>query len=161
MASPLARNLAAATFAALLILTLAPAASAAEPDTSNITSRFAGLDINAFAAYDVGGIVILRGRTLDKAKAAEASVMAAKLGYTRVANLIQVTPPADDEAIERRTERSLAMNHSLDGCQIHIDSEQGVVHLAGTVKSEIQKDIAVATVRGVDGVVGVTSELKK
>ena len=98
MASPHASKLGAPVIAALLVLTLTPLARAAEPAAVDITPQFSAVTVDEFQAFEVGGIVILRGRTLDKLQAEEASRIAQTLGYTRVANLIQVTPPADDDA---------------------------------------------------------------
>src|ERR1700682_815587 len=92
----------------------------------------AGAQVEGLRALEVGGIVVLRGRTDDAAAAEGAARLVKGLGYTRVANLIQVLIPADDVAIERLAERQLGMSRSLDGCQIHVDSDNGVVRLTGT-----------------------------
>ena len=108
---------------------------------------------------EVGGIVVIRGRTLDRAKAESAGRIAQSLGYARVANLVQITEPADDAAIQRRAERELAIHRSLDGCSFRVESQQGVVRIAGRVHSELQKDVAVQLLRNVDGVREVHSSL--
>lgn len=135
---------------------------AAEPTSNDITPRFAnaGLTVEGFRAVEVGGIVILRGRAVDHAVAEQAGAFAQSLGYTRVANLIQITEPIDDIAIERLAERRLGIR-SLDGCQLHVDSDKGVVHISGKVQNELQKDVAIAIVRNIDGVRSVLAEMQK
>jgi osmotically-inducible protein OsmY len=144
--------LGAATFAALLLVAIPAGADSAS--TVDLTSQFqgSGLDVDGLRAVEVGGIVVLRGRTTDAAVAQRAGVLAQSLGYARVANLIQVVPPPDDAAIERVAERQLAMRRSLDGCSFHLDSHGGVLTVAGKVTHELQKDIAVNVLRNIDGV---------
>src|SRR4029077_1139607 len=133
----------AATLIATLVLTLIPAASrAADVETIDLTPKFqsAGLKVGGLRAVEVGGIVVLRGRVESAATAAEAGALAQSLGYQRVANLIQVVEPPDDTAIARLAERHLGLLRELDGCQFRVDSDHGVVHLAGKVQYELQKD---------------------
>lgn len=138
--------------AALLVL---PNAAKADSNASvDITPqlRNSSLDIDNLRGIEVGGIVILRGRAVDAATAALAGAYATQLGYTRVANLIEVVEPPDDKQIERTAERQLALQRSLDGCNLHVDSNRGVVTLQGRVNSELQKDVALDIVRNIDGV---------
>ena len=107
--------LGAAVVSALLVLSTPLMADSTATVDLTPQLQSAGLDIDNLRAVEVGGIVILRGKAVDAAAAQRAGTIAEQLGYTRVANLIQVTPPADDDAIERRTERSLAMNRALEG----------------------------------------------
>jgi osmotically-inducible protein OsmY len=154
----------AALVATLVLVTLAPAAArAANVETVDLTPKFqaAGLKVDGLRAVEVGGIVVLRGRTDSAESAAEAGTLAQSLGYRRVANLIQVVEPPDDQAIERLVERQLALHRSLDGCQFRIDSDRGVVHLAGKVQYELQKDVAIEVARQVDGVRGVKADLQR
>jgi len=153
----------AATLIATLVLTLIPAASrAADVETIDLTPKFqsAGLKVDGLRAVEVGGIVVLRGRAESAATAAEAGALAQSLGYQRVANLIQVVEPPDDAAIARLAERHLGLLRELDGCQFRIDSDHGVVHLAGKVQYELQKDVAIDVVRQIDGVREVVADLK-
>jgi osmotically-inducible protein OsmY len=152
-----------ATLIATLALTLTSAASrAANVETVDLTPKFqsAGLKVDGLRAVEVGGIVVLRGRAESAATAAEAGALAQSLGYQRVANLIQVVEPPNDAAIERLAERHLGLLRALDGCQFRVDSEHGVVHLAGKVQYELQKDLAVEVVRQIEGVREVVAELK-
>jgi osmotically-inducible protein OsmY len=153
----------AALFATLVVI-LAPAAGrAANVDTVDLTSKFqaAGLRVAGLQAVEVGGVVVLRGKADDVASAAAAGTLAQSLGYPRVANLIQLVEPPDDQAIERFAERELGLRRALDGCQFRIDSNHGVVHLAGKVQYELQKDVAINVVRQIDGVREVRADLQR
>ena len=150
--------LSAAVVAALLVVS-APL-HADSTATVNLTSQLqsAGLDIDALQATEIGGIVILRGRSVDAATAARAGVVAKQLGYSRIANLIQVVETPDDAKIARTAERKLAMQRGLDGCTLRVDSRHGVLTVAGKVTSELQKDVARSTVRNIDGVRAVKTD---
>lgn len=152
-----------AVLAAALLVSLATAQAATAPAANDITANFAsaGLSVSNLAAIEVGGIVILRGNATNTDDAARAAQTARDLGYTRVANLIRVIEPADDAAIQRRAERELSRHRGLDGSQIRIKSEGGIVNLAGRVSQELQKDMAITLVRNIDGVRGVTSSWQK
>jgi|SRR5215212_4509759 len=146
---------------AMLLVAVAPAALAAPPVTDLTNSfRGAGAAVNALQVYEISGIVIIRGRAADKAQAEILSNYARALGYQRVANLVQ-TVQHDDAAIARRTEVALSVHRSLDGCRFNVRSDQGVVHIGGSVQHELQKDVAMQVVRGVDGVRGVQMDLQK
>src|SRR5881227_3518291 len=96
---------------AAMALLASPIARAEEPAAVDLTSSFrtAGVaDIDRLAVYEVGGIVIIRGRTDSSDRAAAASRIATQLGYTRVANLVQLTTAPDDVAIQHAAERALA-----------------------------------------------------
>jgi len=67
---------------------------------------------------EVGGIIVLRGRTSDRAAAEKAATVAQTLGFSRVANLIQVADAPDDARIMRAAERELSVHRGLDGTQI-------------------------------------------
>jgi len=142
----------AATLAALLMVS-APV-NADSTATVDLTPQLqtAGLDIDGLQAKEVSGIVILRGKTIDPASAQRAGILAQQLGYTRIANLIQVVEAPDDAQIQRLAERKLAMQRSLDGCRLRVDSRLGVLTINGTVMSELQKDVALNAVRNIDGV---------
>lgn len=144
--------LSAAALSALLML---PSPAKADATASvDITPQLqrAGLDVANLRGIEVGGIVILRGRALDATNAALAGAYATQLGYARVANLIEVVTPPDDAAIERTAERRLSLQRGLQGCNLHVDSNHGVVTVAGKVNSELQKDVALDIVRNIDGV---------
>jgi len=137
---------------------------ATEPQAVDLTSSFrnAGVEgVERLQVYAVGGIVIIRGRTEDMENAAEASRVATSLGYTRVANLVQLTSAPDDAAIARAAERALSRHRSLDGCHLQVDSQHGVVRIAGTVHNELQKQVAVELLKNIDGVRAVKTELTR
>jgi osmotically-inducible protein OsmY len=114
----------------------------------------AGLNVQGLRALEVGGIVVLRGKAVDRATAERAGLLAQGLGYARVANLIQVIEPPDDAAIERTAERKL-------GCTFHVDSQGGVLRVAGRVQHELQKDVAVSALRNIEGVRTLQTNLQK
>ena len=144
--------LSAAIVASLVVLPSTTKADATATVDITPQLRQSGLDIDNLRGIEVGGIVILRGRALDAADAARAGVYATQLGYTRVANLIEVAAVPDDARIERTAERKLGLQRALDGCNLHVDSNKGVVTVQGTVNSELQKDVAIDIVRNIDGV---------
>src|SRR5689334_18945019 len=145
--------------AVFAVVLLAPAAWAVQPDTKDVTALFAnsGVAVQGLRAVDVGGILVLRGRTADAAQAEAAGVYAKSLGYAHVANLVRV----DQAAIERHIERQLALSRGLDGCNIKVNSQAGAVRISGTVQHELQKDYALELVRNVDGVRSVQSDLQR
>ena len=144
-----------------LFLSLAPGPAGAQTNAVNLTSKFlkGGVRVDHLLVYSLSGIVVIRGSTSDRSRALEAGRFARKLGYKRVANLIQITPPSDDAGIVRAAERYLALERSLDGCRFHIESRLGVVHLTGQIHRDGQRNIAVNTVRRIDGVKEVRTTL--
>ncbi len=156
-------RLSAAILAALLSLSIPAVARDTSPPANDITARFAdgSFNINELRAIEVSGIVVLRGRTTDPAEVARVAEYAHNLGYQRVANVVTIAEVPNDDAIERSAERALASHRTLDGCTFHVDSQQGVVHVAGRVQFELQKDIAAGLIRGIDGVRDVKMELRR
>jgi len=152
----------AVAIAAILMVLTPPAVFAASPESINRTEEFrgAGAAVDRLQVYEIAGIVILRGRAQSKAQAEEISQIAQKLGYLRVANLIQIIQH-NDEQIAREAEVKLANHRSLDGCRFSVRSAQGVVHVGGQVTHELQKDVALLIVRQINGVLGVEVDLKK
>ena len=157
-----------AALLATLLLLLPGAAVAAKrtppPEPANLTSAFvsAGFtDIDRLQVFELGGVVLIRGRAYDKATAEQAGRHATALGYTRVANLIQIMEAPDDRAIERSVERELTIYRALDGCKFSVASEKGVVRLAGKVQHDQQKDVAMQIVRNIEGVREVRAQLDR
>jgi len=148
--------------AAALVLSTIPVL-AQQPETRDLTQQFvtAGVAVEGLRAVEVGGIVVLRGRTADKSVAEKASTVAQSLGFTRVANLIQVADVPDDARIMRAAERELSVHRGLDGTHIVVDSNNGIVRLSGTVTNEVQKDVAVSLVKKLDGVRAVQIALQR
>lgn len=155
----------AATAAVLIALTLsvpaASAAPAATPQANDVTAAFreAGVTVDRLQVVEIGGIVVIRGRADEKAQAEEVGLLAQRLGYTRVANLIQIIEAPDDATIERKAEVALAVNRSMDGCKLSVDSRKGVLHVNGQVQHELQKDVAVQLLRNIQGVREVRLDL--
>jgi osmotically-inducible protein OsmY len=127
---------------------------AQQPATHDLTPQFlsAGITVEGLRAVEVGGIVVLRGRTTDRSVAQQAASVAQSLGYTRVCNLIQIAEVPDDGLITRAAERQLTYYRGLDGAQIAVDSTNGVVRLSGKFRSQLQKDMAVSLVKNIAGV---------
>lgn len=146
--------------AAALLLNVAPAAAAAERGT-DVTERFrSAASVDRLQAVEIAGVLIIRGRVASRADAEAVSVHAHNLGYTRVANLIQ-TVAHDDAQLTRTAERELSMNRSLDGCRFSVRSDRGVVRVAGTVRHELQKDVALQILRSIDGVQRLEIDLRR
>ena len=145
---------------AVVLIALTPAALAAPPTTTDLTARFrsAGATVDRLQVSEIAGIVILRGRVTDKEQAEILSRYAASLGYQRVANLIQINPDNDAE-ITRAAERELTIHRSLDGCRFTVSADNGVVKVGGSVRHELQKDVAVQVLRSIDGVKSVEVKL--
>ena len=156
------RTLTKAAAIAAVLIAITPAASAASPQATDLTNTFrgAGAVVDRLQVYEISGIVIIRGRAAEKAQAEQLNLYAQSLGYTRVANLIQIVEDRDEE-IARDAERELTLHRSLDGCEFRVRSDNGVVRVAGRVRHELQKDVAVQVLRGIDGVRSVEVDLSK
>ena len=144
------------------LLAIGPVASAAEPEAKDLTSMFraAGAMVDRLQVYELSGVVLIRGRVAEKKQAEELSRYAQSLGYTRVANLIQIVENRDAE-ITRRAERELTVNHSLEGCKFRVTTDQGKLRVAGLVKHELQKDVAAQVLRNIDGIQSVEFDLNR
>jgi osmotically-inducible protein OsmY len=150
----------AAALAALVLTLGSQPLFAQQPQAKDLTSQFTSVQVKNLRATEIGGIVVLRGDTESARSAAAATAQARTLGYTRIANLIRVVEPPDDAKIERTAERQLA-TRALDGCSFQLDSDGGVLHVGGTVKYELQKDVAVSLLRNIDGVREVRASLQR
>ncbi|HKR62729.1 MAG TPA: BON domain-containing protein [Thermoanaerobaculia bacterium] len=156
------RSIATALAIAAILFVIQPVAQAATADAINLTEQFrgAGAAVDRLQVYEIAGIVIIRGRTADKAQAEDLARIAKTLGYERVANLVQIADD-DDERITRAAEVELTVHRALDGCKFQVNSSQGVVHVAGQVRHELQKDVALQVLRQIDGVRAVEFNLSK
>jgi osmotically-inducible protein OsmY len=156
-----ARRFQAALFALLVISVFIPLTARAQSNPVDITARFrsAGVDVDALLVFQISGVVIIRGVTADRFKAEEAGTTARRLGYTRIANLIEITEPSDDASIVQIAEGRLSQDRSLDGCKFHINSLRGVLHIEGSVGRELQKDVVIEHLRKIRGVTAVHSDL--
>jgi osmotically-inducible protein OsmY len=156
------RTIRKAVAIAVIMIAATPVATAATPQAKDLTSTFldSGISVDRLQVYELAGVVILRGRTPDRANAEALGKYATSLGYGRVANLIQIVEH-DDLQIARAAERELSIHRSLDGCKFRVSSDKGVVHVAGTVAHELQKDVAAQVLRSIDGVRAVEMNLDK
>ena len=147
---------------AVILIALSPLADAATPQTTDLTNTFrgAGAAVDRLQVYELAGILIIRGRVADKAEAEILNQYAQTLGYSRVANLVQIVKH-EDALIARKAERELSVHRALDGCQFRVTSTRGVVKLSGSVAHELQKDVAMQVLRSIDGVQSVEVTLDK
>ena len=147
---------------AAILISLSPLAAATTPQTTDLTNTFrgAGAAVDRLQVYELAGIVVIRGRVADKAEAEILNQYAQTLGYTRVANLIQIVKH-EDALIARKAERELSVHRALDGCQFRVTSNRGVVKVSGSVAHELQKDVAMQVLRSIDGVQSVEVTLDK
>lgn len=150
-----------AAMLAFAIVMLVPLTAPAQTDAVDLTATFAegGITIDRLLVYQIGGIVLIRGRTGDPVMALEAGRFAIRLGYQRVANLIEVLPALADDAIEGAVRRRLQTTRALEGCTFEVDAKRGVVGLRGRVTREVQKGYAIHLVGRIDGVKSVHSNL--
>jgi len=151
------RKATATLLLALATILCVPLAQAQQTQVQDLTKLFrdGGINVDRLQVVEVGGIVVIRGRTNDAERAAEAGRFATSLGYTRVANLVQLATPVDDAAIQRKVERALGIHRSMEGSNMQIASRDGVVHLSGRITNELQRDVAIQLVRNIDGVKSV------
>jgi osmotically-inducible protein OsmY len=156
------RTITKAVAIAAVLIALSPLAGAATPQTTDLTNTFrgAGAVVDRLQVYELAGIVIIRGRVADKAEAEILNRYAQTLGYSRVANLVQIVKH-EDELIARKAERELSVHRALDGCHFRVSSTGGVVKVSGSVAHELQKDVAASVLRSIDGVQSVEMALDK
>lgn len=126
-----------------------------------------------------GGVVTLRGK-VDSAEAKELADVLARSseGVHLVNNLVSLDsaamakarekpvgatsgPQPSDSWIVDKIQTSLRFSRNLDGLNIKVASEQGMVRLTGEVVSSEQKTIAVDVARQIIGVRGVDADLLK
>jgi hypothetical protein len=156
------RTIKSAVAIAVLTIAFSPVATAAVPEARDLTPSFiqAGASIDRLQVFEIAGIVIIRGRAADKTQAEEVGKLALSLGYERVANLTQVVENRDAE-LARVAERELTVNRSLDGCKFRVTSDQGIIRVAGEVKHELQKDVAMQVLRNIDGAKSIEMTLNR
>jgi osmotically-inducible protein OsmY len=158
---PMARTIAVSIIGLSLIFGTLPA-MASQPAGTDLTPLFhdAGASVERLQVYEIAGIVIIRGRVAAESDAAQLGRHAKALGYERVANLVQIVRH-DDQAIARAAEMELARHRALDGCRFTVESHRGVIRVAGWVRHELQKDVALQVLRSINGVQSVESQLEK
>ncbi|HLO20628.1 MAG TPA: BON domain-containing protein [Sphingomicrobium sp.] len=67
--------------------------------------------------------------------------------------------PAKDSFITGKLEATYLFNRHLSGSTIHTETTNGVVHLTGTVDSDIDRDLAGQIAKGAQGVTSVKNDL--
>ena len=149
--------------AAVVFVLSASSLMAVQPSMHDLTPQFlhAGVTVQGLRAVEVGGVIVLRGRVADRSGAERASAVAHDLGYTRVANLIQVDEIPDDTRITRDAERELAAYPCLNDARIAVDSTNGVVRLHGKFSDDLVKNMAVNLVRNIVGVRAVQVAIQR
>ena len=149
----------------LLVVALSfPLAASSQTNVIDLTAAFIknGVVIEGLAVSQISDIVLIRGKTNDRAKAEEASRMATTLGYRRVANLIVITDDVtDDAAIVYTGQRRLELEPALEGCRFHVDSNRGVIRLTGRVHRDAQGDLAIEILSRIDGVKAIHPDLAR
>lgn len=160
-ANNFSRRIRSAALAAAL--TLGVAAGSAHADTSTPEQLLAscGIDTSRVRVASAEGIVIVKGKVPDRESIRQATEILRSAGYARVANLLVVSSRPDDEVLQRNVERQLLRTRSLDGCHFRVITRAGVVTLQGTVRQDLQKDVATDLVKNVDGVREVVNSLER
>ena len=156
------RRLSLALSLSVFVVCAAQAGATTPPVDPRVeTVLHAGLPIDQLHVTNVGGILVVRGIATSPKTVRDVNELAASLGYTRVANLIRVREVPDDSALARIAERRLATTRALDGCQLTVEANRGVLNLAGTVVYDGQKKLAREVLRNIDGVRGVVADLHR
>jgi osmotically-inducible protein OsmY len=123
--------------------------------------RSAQIPVSRLNVVETDGITIVRGQVTRREYANRVAEVVRGLGYSRVANMLNIVPLREDEALVLEAERQLSLTRSLDGCRLSIDASEGVVFVRGTVDSELQKDLAISVLERIDGVKAVRSTLSR
>lgn len=137
---------------------------------AKIKAKFAAdPDINPFN-IDVDsmndGVVRLSGTVDDAATRTEAVRLARNTdGVRRVVNDIKVGEHTmgealDDAAITAKVKTAFGADPMVKALDIDVDTNEGVVHLSGTVSSQAEKDAAGRIAKGTKGVKKVENHLK-
>jgi osmotically-inducible protein OsmY len=156
------RRLRSAALAAVLTVGVATV-SFAQADSASPESLLAscGIDTSRVHVATSDGITIIRGNVPDRQSIEQTNDILEAAGYRRIANLLTVATRPDDETLRRTVERELLRTRSLDGCRFRVSMQGGVVLLQGTVRRDLQKELAVVLARSVDGVRQVVSTLRR
>ena len=147
-----------------LVMALVPFAATAQTDAVDVTAAFitGGVVIEDLTVVQISDVILIRGKTNDRKKAEAASHIATILGYQRVANLIVIRDDAtDDAAIMYTGRRQLELERALEGCRFRVDSSLGVIRLTGSVRNDLQGELAVAILARIDGVKAIHPVLSR
>lgn len=80
-------------------------------------------------------------------------------GYAALADSSTFAGATKDAWITGKIEAAFILNSHLSPFAITTDVDNGVVHLRGVVKDDIDRDLAAEVARGIDGVVEVKNDL--
>jgi hyperosmotically inducible periplasmic protein len=97
---------------------------------------------------------------VDGVKKVRNNIETQPLARTEPSKLSGYMDTVNDATITARVKSNLLWNKNTDGLDIGVDTKNGVVTLAGTVKSSIQRDLAVQMARNTSGVRKVVDKLK-
>ena len=170
------RQIARAVFGTAFALSLAGAASAAQPPDAWVTTKVKmslltteGVSATKVSVDTVDGRVTLYGSVPTEAEKAKAEQVAKQIdGATQVRNLLQVVAPkheaktsATDAQVEKSVKASLKADPALKDSSITVKSvDAGVVLLAGKAQTLSDAYRAVEVTAGVRGVRRVASEIQ-
>ncbi len=96
---------------------------------------------------------------VDGVKKVKNNLQTEPLARTEPSKLSGYMDTVNDATITAKVKSNLLWNKHTDGLDIGVDTEKGVVTLTGTVKSAIQRDLAVQKTRNTSGVRRVIDEL--
>ncbi|MHB0968802.1 MAG: BON domain-containing protein [Thermoanaerobaculia bacterium] len=159
----MANNIRILTLSAMVLVVASAAVAATNPgEAINSALVRSGADVRGIVVIQIEDIIILRGTVPTRADLDSVRTAVDSCKGCRIANLVGIAARPDDEAIERRVERALALAPSLEGCKFAlVQSQSGAVRIEGTVRREIQKDVARSIVREVEGVREVVAQLNR
>lgn len=120
----------------------------------------AGITVDKLMVIPVEGIVIVRGRVASPEVHKRLAQVLSGLDL-RIANLVKILPIPDDVRIQLAAERALHTTRTLDGSNLRVSSNDGIVTLQGSVRHELQRDAAISILRGVEGVLEVHTRVDK
>ncbi|WP_426143774.1 BON domain-containing protein [Pseudomonas sp. DWP3-1-2] len=150
--------------------------------TATVKSKLLWNSVTEALKIDVDskdGVVTLKGRaTSPEAKELAGSLASNTNGVTSVNNLIslsaedsiasKVQPPSSnpveqlsDTWITSKVKSSLIYSRNLDGLNIKVDTQDGLVTLNGIVANFAEKELAVEIARNIRGVKGVNADALK
>jgi osmotically-inducible protein OsmY len=130
-----------------------------KPD--HMKSAFAAMALFALAGCDRMGDVrdAVPGYSTARDETAAAQPAAAQPQTTTPPRVVPPAEPPSDHAITDRVQAGLKSDPALAGSDVSVNTDHGVVHLAGLVKSQEQAAIATSHAQREDGVMRVDSHL--
>ena len=159
------RLLATALLATAPLLLLADSATDQKiEDAAKSSYNFRAVLNNQVHAKADDGVVTLTGTVQDRDQKALAENTVESLpGVKRVDNRIEVASSSagpSDGWIALKVRSALLLHANVSMAHTDVTVHDGVVTLTGTAKSEAQKELTTADVKGIDGVKDVKNELR-